>query len=104
MKIRKVSPELLDRPTAATARPPSARELRRRALERELGSAISAATANADAAFLVEPGKDEKLPAIRLAFRRVRDQMQAVDVNLFVRAGAILIAKRPQTRGRRPSR
>lgn len=102
MKIRKVSADVLDRPSRR-ARALSPREQRRIALERELETAIGRASANASAAFLIDLDADEKPATVRLAFNRVRDRTGSADVNLFSRGGTLLIAKRPQTRGRRPA-
>lgn len=99
MKIRKVSADVLDQPRRRE-RTPSARELRRMALERLLESAIRRASENEAAAFVVELD-DEKAATVRLAFNRVRDRLRASDVNLFSRSGSLFIAKRAQTRGRR---
>ena len=102
MRIRRVSADRLDKPARqARRRVLSPRERRRLALERQLESAITAANATEGAAFRVELGSEDKVPTVRLAFNRVRERVQAPAVNLLARNGALFIAKRPQSRGRR---
>lgn len=101
MKIRKVSAELLNPGRDKGGRPPSARELRRRALEKELDRAIRAAEADPQMALQVTLDEGEKAATVRAAFGRVREQAGSTGVNLFARDGTLYIAKRPQTRGRR---
>lgn len=101
MKIRKVDAARLDRPAATGQRELSPRDRRRLALEATLERVISAAQADAAAAFIVDLDAEDKVPTVRLAFRRVQERVGASSVNLFTRAGQLIIANRPQTRGRR---
>jgi hypothetical protein len=102
MKIRKVSADMLDRPSQARSRELSPRQQKRRALEQALETAISRAASESDAAFRLDLDDDEKAATVRAAFRRVRERTGATAVNLFARDDALIVAKRPQTRGRRP--
>ena len=101
MKIRRVSAEVLDATKQAAQRPPSERERRRLALEKRLERVVRQASADAKAAYRLVLEDGEKAPTVRLAFSRVRDRLGASDVNLFARGGALIVAKRPQRRGRR---
>lgn len=102
MKIRKVSAELLDARPAD--RPLSHRAMKRRALEAALEGAIRLADAESQAAFRIDLDAGEKPATVRLAFIRVRQRLGATQVNIFKRDDSLYIAKRPQTRGRRPTR
>ena len=102
MKIRKVSADLLDAHSSAQPAALSPRAQKRTRLENTLDDAIERADQNPEAAFRVELEADEKPATIRQAFQRVKSRTGANEVNLFARDGMLLIAKRPQTRGRRP--
>ena len=101
MKIRKVSADVLDRPAARRERTLSPREKRRLALQERLAKAITGAQQDQSTAFQLELETGEKASTMRVAFNRVRDRLDAKEVNLFSRDGTLLIANRPQTRGRR---
>lgn len=101
MKIRRVSAELLDPSKNTSRRPLTARELRRRALERDLEAAVRRADREPHMAFKISLDEGDKAPTIRLAFLRVRERVALPEVNLFSRNDALFIAKRPQTSGRR---
>jgi hypothetical protein len=100
VKIRRVSAALLEPSKTSSQRPLSARELRRRALERDLEAALRRADGEPQAAFKIDLEEGDKAPTIRLAFLRVRQHVGLSGVNLFSRDGALFMAKRPQTRGR----
>lgn len=99
MKTRKVSIDLLKEPAKAKA--PSARDLRRLELESKLEEAIHTVRADADSAVRVILDPGEKVPAVRLAFNRVKDRLKAHEVNLHKRGDDLYIAALAQTRGRR---
>jgi len=99
LKIRKISADVLE-PKKTSERAPSPRELRRIALERKLERAIRSASDDPSAAFRLDLDDGEKVPTVRQAFGRVRERLGADEVNLFARDGSLIIAKRPQTRGR----
>jgi hypothetical protein len=101
LKVRKVSADVLESKKTSSAKSPSPRELRRMALERKLERAIRGASDDPSAAFRLDLDDDEKVPTLRQAFGRVRERLGADEVNLFARDGTLIIAKRPQTRGRR---
>jgi hypothetical protein len=101
LKIRKVSADFLDQRPDTKRRGLSPREFRRVALENELEVAIRAAAADANAAFRVDLEATEKAPTIRFAFNRVRERTGVAGVNLFTREGVLIVANRPQMRGRR---
>jgi len=96
-----VSADVLDRPPRRPQRELSPRERRRLALEAALENAISSAKVDPSAAFRVDLEQGEKVPAVRLAFNRVRERLAAGGVNLLSRDSVLFIANRPQTRGRR---
>jgi hypothetical protein len=102
VKIRKVTADVLSPAKRAAARPPSAREQRRLALEKKLERVVQEAARDAGAAFRLMLEDGEKPPTVRQAFVRVRDRLGAADVNLFTRGDAMIVARRPQRRGRRP--
>ena len=104
MKIRKVSADLLDARRPGRTQAMSPRAQKRAQLESTINEAIQRAGANHDAAFLIELEADEKPATVRQAFQRVKSRSGANEVNLFAREGLLLIAKRPQTRGRRSAR
>jgi cyanophycinase-like exopeptidase len=104
MKIRKVSADLLDARSSGRGQALSPRAQKRARLESTLHEAIQRANAQPDAAFLIELEADEKPATVRQAFQRVKSRSGANEVNLFARDGLLLIAKRPQTRGRRSAR
>lgn len=101
LKIRKVSADVLEPSKGESARSMSPREQRRLALEAKLEQVVRRAADDPNAAFRLELEDGEKAPTVRQAFRRVRDRMGANDVNLFARDESLIVAKRPQTRGRR---
>jgi len=101
LKIRKVSADVLEPSKGESARSMSPREQRRLALEATLEQVVRRAADDPNAAFRLELEDGEKAPTVRQAFRRVRDRMGANDVNLFARDESLIVAKRPQTRGRR---
>lgn len=102
MKVRKVSAALLDSRSRANRRAISPREQRRIDLEAKLEQAIRGAAADPMVAFRLDLEDSEKPPTVRLAFTRVRDRTGATEVNLFTRNGVLIVANRPQVRGRRP--
>jgi hypothetical protein len=103
MKIRKVSADVLEPQMRAAARALTPREQRRLALESKLEKVVQRAVRDANAAFRLELEEGEKASTVRQAFGRVRDRLGATDVNLFARGDSLVVAKRPQTRGRRPN-
>jgi hypothetical protein len=102
MKIRKVSADVLEPSKRQTSRSLSPREQRRLALESKLEQVMRRAADDPEAAFRLELEEGEKAPTVRQAFRRVRDRLGTDEVNLFARDESLIVAKRPQTRGRRP--
>jgi hypothetical protein len=78
----------------------SPRDQRRLALEAKLEQVISRAAGDPAAAFGLELEEGEKAATVRQAFGRVRDRLGANGVNLFARGDLLVVALRPQTRGR----
>ncbi len=101
MKIRKVSADVLEPSKRESARSLSQREQRRLALEAKLEQVVRRAADDPSAAFRLHLEDGEKAPTVRQAFGRVRDRLGADEVNLFARDDSLIVAKRPQTRGRR---
>jgi hypothetical protein len=99
LRIRKVNAEVLAEP--ARGRASSPRELKRLQLESKLERAIRDARTDRKVAFLVTL-EDEKAPAVRQAFNRVKAREGADGVNLVTVGGELYIAQVAQRRGRRP--
>lgn len=102
MRIRKVSADVLEPVARSQRRELSPREQKRRSLESKLDRAIRQAAQDGNSVFRLDL-EDEKPATVRLALKRVRDKVGAEGVNLFTRDGSLIIAKRPQSRGRRRS-
>lgn len=102
MKITKVDAAVLDtRPQQPQSTP---RQRARAELERALGKAITDAHADGRSAYRVRLDEGEKASTVRLAFNRARLNSGLQGVNLLKVGNELFIARRPQTRGRRPAK
>lgn len=99
MKIRRVSLDALTEPAKPKALTPA--QMRRVQLERDLEQAITSAKADTASAFKLLLESGEKFPTVRLAFNRVRERLDAGEINLHKRGDDLYIAALAQTRGRR---
>ena len=101
--IRQVTASALDiKPESQRAASP--RELRRLALERVLATALrGAAKDGTRIAYRVILEDGDKPSTIKAAFKRVKIAARDTEVNLLTVGDAMYVAKRRQTRGRRPN-
>lgn len=101
--IRQVTASALDaKPDSRRAASP--RELRRIALERVLATGLrGAAKDGGRIAYRVILEDGDKASTIKAAFKRVKIAARDTEVNLLTVGDSLYIAKRRQTRGRRPN-